>query len=243
MAAFVDCVNLSLFISESPNFVVFNGALYDKLFTTLYAFPSKYYYTDLVPTVKFVASSRGFSGCSFTEFTLKNRLEGVDMFLFRSCFNLKKIDLRCGVFKTLSYSAFTGCYNLFELKLPKTIEEFSYLLFTMTGKLKSLTLPDNLKKIHTRAFESSSLTDINYCGLFNVPYKIPSSYNVHVTQFYQGGSLFAGKTISDRNFVCEAIYCTHSYVMLPVIKTIPHNIRCYQFSFNLILLSQVFISI
>ncbi|EAY04158.1 hypothetical protein TVAG_009650 [Trichomonas vaginalis G3] len=242
-AAFVDCLKLSLFISESPNFVVFNGVLYDQYFTTLYGAPCNYNFTDLVPTVKYISDARGFSSCSFEEFILKNKIEKAGSFLFRSCYNLKRVDLSCGIFKRIEYTAFSWCYNLVELKLPNTVETFSYVLFSGTRKLTSLTLPTNLKTIHARAFENSFITDIKYCGFYDVPYVLPAGMNVHVTHLYSGGQTFAGISISDNNFICENDFCPNSFLLLPIIKTNQCNYQFYTFPFSLYFISLIQITI
>lgn len=154
-----------------------------------------------------------------------------------------EVDLSCGIFKRIEYTAFSWCYNLVELKLPNTVETFSYVLFSGTRKLTSLTLPTNLKTIHARAFENSFITDIKYCGFYDVPYVLPAGMNVHVTHLYSGGQTFAGISISDNNFICENDFCPNSFLLLPIIKTNQCNYQFYTFPFSLYFISLIQITI
>lgn len=218
-AAFIDCLNLNVFISESPYFVVFNGIVYSPDFKILYCYPSNGT-LEILPTVRSIQSCKAFSGCSFKNFTLKIPITYVYRHLFRKCTQVEVIDLTCGVFTTLYYSDFGWCDNLKEVRLPNTVSVFDGKIFPNSLQLKTLVIPSSLVKGGT-GFDESFFTDLYFCGVGPVSGQM-SYAKIHVTNQYQGNK-FMGISINDKTASCEMTRCPEKYSDI-FICTIPvHN--------------------
>lgn len=217
-AAFIDCQDLTLFISESPYFEVLNGIVYSPDFKTLYCYPSKCT-LEILPTVRYIDSCRAFSACSLTSFVLKSPVKSIGSFIFRKSNEIEFIDLTCGIFTYIGYASFGWCPKLTEVRLPNTVTHMGQRICLYSNLLKTLIVPSELISGAT-AFNESSLTDIYYCGTGPVTGSISlDNLRIHVTNNYRG-SQFMKKGITDRTASCEMQKCPRKYLDL-FVCTIP----------------------
>lgn len=209
-AAFIECKNLSFFASKSRNFVIHNGVVYNRELTIMHLYPSNSS-SEILPTCIKISSACGFSGCSFTNYTLKVALKYVDDYLFRSNRNLEFVDLTCGVFKSLGYTTFGWCTNLREVRLPPTLKSLGDQVFFSTPNLLKIIVPSSFISAGT-GFVSSSIIDIHFCGVNPVSYTtgLSSFVRVHVTSSYKSTS-FMNVPITDKNAQCNVDTCPFKY--------------------------------
>lgn len=208
-SSFIDCYRLKYITSESPFFIVFEGVVYNQDFSVMHIYPSNCS-TELLPTVRSISSIKAFSGADLEIFTLKIKIKNVGPSLFRRCPNIKRIDLRCGNFKSLPSGSFASCPLLTELYLPDSIENINSRSITDCPLLNTLYLPMSLKIVDQEGVVYSNITEVYYCGITDVEGILLASVKFHVTPQYALRK-FMGRTPVDTNYQCESSICEFVY--------------------------------
>ncbi|EAX89106.1 surface protein, putative [Trichomonas vaginalis G3] len=182
--AFVFCLYLEEFFSNSPNFVVKNKVLYNSDFTVLVGYPSNCY-EDILDTVTEISSARGFSSSSFTRFTMRQTISKIGPYIFRGCQNLEYADISAFQVNRLYDATFYSCNKLKILILPSTIQTIEQYAFSGIAA-KFIVLPFSLKSVSYYFLDGSYFDDIYYCG--------PTAINA------QGGSSKSGRIHVSSNY-------------------------------------------
>lgn len=239
--AFIECIYLEEFFTESPEFCINNKVLYSKNFKTLIAYPSNCF-PDILPTVTCTSSARGFSGTSFVNFTLTIPLKVISSYAFRGCPNLEYVDLSCARVTSIFDAIFYDCNKLGTVILPQQLKSIDKNCFSYTNIIK-LAIPPNVKSIHDAAFISSKITEIYYCGLNTFDSISLQNTNViiHVSDYFPKTiTKLLGCPIEDRTYTCQEYTCNNmidqSFMDCPSM-----NICLYSNFYARILLYSVFI--
>ncbi len=80
-------------------------------------------------------------------------------YLFTGAIGLEKVTMPEGVEK-IGYNAYMGCSSLDEVSLPESLTEIEMNAFAGDISLKSIKLPNKLEKLGERAFENTSIEEI-----------------------------------------------------------------------------------
>lgn len=102
-----------------------------------------------------------FRDCvALEEITFPDGLTSIGIGAFEGCTSLKYLELSSGL-KSIDASAFKNCTNLEDVDLSNTqLEEIPENLFQGISKLKSVKLPDTVKKIGSHAFADTGITQL-----------------------------------------------------------------------------------
>lgn len=102
-----------------------------------------------------------FRDCvALEEITFPDGLTSIGIGAFEGCTSLKYLELSSGL-KSIDASAFKNCTNLEDVDLSNTqLEEIPENLFQGISKLKSVKLPDTVKKIGSHAFANTGITKL-----------------------------------------------------------------------------------
>ena len=102
-----------------------------------------------------------FRDCvALEEITFPDGLTSIGIGAFEGCTSLKYLELSSGL-KSIDASAFKNCTNLEDVDLSNTqLEEIPENLFQGISGLKSVKLPDTVKKIGNHAFADTGITQL-----------------------------------------------------------------------------------
>lgn len=233
--AFICCAYLETFKSESPDFCVHNNILYSKDYKTLVAYPSNCY-IDILPTVKYVSSARGFSGSSLINFTLNVKIISFSSHSFRYCPYLEYVDISCSKAVSIENAIFHDSNKLKTLILPPLLTNIGVYAFCYTN-ITELVIPPGVRTIASSAFDDTNITDIFYCGTntFDTISFDRNNVNVHVSDsFPKSSTKFLGCEIVDRTYTCQDYICSNfvdqSFMDCPTMNLCFYN----HFYFNIL---------
>ena len=112
--AFSKCTQFSTIQNSSPNFYIYNSALFNKDLTELFILPpaSPIKYFSIPPELKIIRQ-QAFSGCLnlLIVFIPENSVETIESNAFEYCSNLKSINIPMYI-SFIGVHAFKGCRNL-----------------------------------------------------------------------------------------------------------------------------------
>ena len=100
-------------------------------------------------TVVEIADS-AFEAAQFEKITVPKSVEKIGNAAFRFCGKLREADIEASV-RSLGWSTFSFCRSLTKVSLPDSLETIGNNAFDQTG-LKSIILPDSVKKLGTFVF-------------------------------------------------------------------------------------------
>lgn len=122
----------------NSSFVVEDGILYNKDYTTIYT----------------AFSVEG-------DYVMKDSVEEVAELAFSGLENLESVMFANGVTE-ISYATFANCTSLKSVELPDSLESIGYAAFIKATALTSIALPESTKSIAGSAFSGcSNLKDVN----------------------------------------------------------------------------------
>lgn len=114
-----------------------------------------------IPDSLRIVKNDAFSFTSIKSIKFPKNLEILSDGAF-STSKLESVDLSETKIKKIPISCFAYCYNLKEVKLPKSLEEISVSAFEATHSLREITIPENTTCIKNFAFHNSGLEKINF---------------------------------------------------------------------------------
>lgn len=91
-----------------------------------------------------------FYGCGFNELNLPSSLTDIDENAFKSCANLKKVDL--SKTKVTEIGCFSSCSSLQEVVFPEKLTEIGRRCFEYCSSLELIVLPKSVNEISYSAF-------------------------------------------------------------------------------------------
>lgn len=171
---FADCSALQSISSQSPNFVVMDGVLFNADQTVLISYPSgkegEYTIPDGVSEIgmsSFMGSSvtsvnipegvakisnGAFWGCTkLTKVEAPSSVIEVGNSAYRSCTSLQSVVFSPGL-NRVGIGAFSNCTSLSLVEIPEGTIELGDSVFLGCKGLKSIVLPNTIEKIGNSAF-------------------------------------------------------------------------------------------
>ena len=206
--AFICCVYLEEFFSESPEFIVNNKVLYSKDYKFLLGYPCNCN-IELLPTVIGISETKGFSGTSFVNITINFPLKTILSYAFRCCPNLEYIDLSCTKVTAIYNAIFYESRKLKTVILPPLLRSIDIYCFCRTNIIE-LIIPPGVSYIVPNAFQETQITDIYYCGTntFGSTSLARTDVKIHVSEYFsKSATKFLGCPIVDRTFTCPDYLC------------------------------------
>ena len=146
---FTDITRYEVYISEGIEEIGKNTFSSEKI--------SAVHLPDSLKSIDYSA----FSQTSIKNIKFSKNLEELsDEVLFHS--KIESVDLSETKIKKIPIACFSYCYNLKEIKLPKSLEEIDISAFQMNYSLREITVPENTTCIKKFAFYKSGLEKINF---------------------------------------------------------------------------------
>ena len=183
---YMGCKLTSIELEAGNNkFAVKDGALYDREFTRLYAYPiAREGALEIPSTVEIIAegvfagsnisgklvlppsitsiSDNSFNNCRLLEeVVLPSEVTSIGESAFEGCVSLRSINLTETEVTSIGASAFYGCSKL-DVEIPLSVTEFGEKAFMGSG-IKSITISAEVEAIPDRAFkECYNLTTVKF---------------------------------------------------------------------------------
>ena len=104
---------------------------------------------------------RAFYECdNIKSITMPDTVERIGYEAFYGCHRMESVNLS-KTLKVMESSCFAGCYKLSEIEVPATLKALSKKSFSYCTNLKNVKLHNGLEQIHTCAFESTQINELN----------------------------------------------------------------------------------
>ena len=104
---------------------------------------------------------RAFYECdNIKSITMPDTVECIGYEAFYGCHRMESVNLS-KTLKVMESSCFAGCYKLSEIEVPATLKSLSKKSFSYCTNLKNVKLHNGLEQIHTCAFESTQINELN----------------------------------------------------------------------------------
>ena len=161
---FYGCKQLeSILVSEkNANYTSADGALFDKDYTTLIAYPARRgNATYKIPESVTIIGMGAFSFCSsLTNVTIPNGVTLIGANAFEECSNLISVKIPESVV-SISDFAFAECTSLIDMTIPESVTSIGAGAFGVCSSLTSVTIPEGVTSINSVTFTGcSSLTSV-----------------------------------------------------------------------------------
>lgn len=121
-------------LNKNPNFVLSDGALYNKDMTKLY----------------FVLSGR-----EEQNYKMSDCVTEVERYAFWGCENLRNVELSSNLDLIPEY-AFSNCNNLETVSIPYSVRKIAAKAFEDCSSIRNITIPASVSYIHPTAFDGCS---------------------------------------------------------------------------------------
>jgi len=185
---FDDCDNLTHIIvnQNNPNYSDLNGVLFNKLKTTIVAYPiGKLETTYIIPSSVTMIGPNAFYNCSVLVFvSIPTSVTSIGDYAFWNCTHLVSVVIPANTLsigyqsfykctslssiafdegsqlQTIGQSAFGYCTSLTSFTIPSTVTSIGDYAFNNCTHLLNLMIPSNVISIGQGAFSSSGLNEI-----------------------------------------------------------------------------------
>lgn len=145
----------------NPNYASYDGGLYDKNITTLYAYPNKRYEDVVLPEGLTIIMDGAFWECSdIKSIAVPESVTTLKPFCFYSCEKLTSITLPQNI-TTIPQGAFYYCTSLEAAVVPDNVTNIGQTAFANCDNLKSVKIGTGVTSIGMSAFmNSANLSDL-----------------------------------------------------------------------------------
>lgn len=185
------CPNLeNIYVEEgSPYFTSVDGVLYNADLTTLERWPSGKEYTQMLPSVNYIAYGAFWDNNKLTDITIPDGMTFIDNCTFTGS-SVKNVVLPESI-ERIGWDAFRNCERLTSINFPKNLVNFSNNAFANCTSLKEVNFPDSEISFGPGAFaDCSSLTS------FRVPDKTKTFSASEIAGCENLKYLYIGKSLS-----------------------------------------------
>ncbi len=154
-----------LILSEEGNFVIENGAIYDKENkSTLYKVlnpPEKFVVPDTVKTI----AQYAFAGCDeLKEVTISENVESLGNYAFQYCENLEKVNIETEHLTAIGMYVFRECKSLTSIDLPDSIVRLDGWAFMDCENLTNIKM-DSVTQIGPGTFRNTGLVEVDLSNI------------------------------------------------------------------------------
>ena len=145
----------------NPSYSSEDGILFDKLGTTLVAYPNAKSTSYVIPdSVTSIGVTAFVYNTSITSITIPNSVTSIGMGAFAYCSSLTSITIPDGV-TSIAYGLFAYSTSLTSITISDNVTSIGDMAFMFCTSLTSVTIPDGVTSIGEYAFAGcSSLTSI-----------------------------------------------------------------------------------
>ena len=167
----------------NANYTAWDGALYNKDKTALYAYPNKRHENVVIPEgVTTIMDGAMWECNNVKSITLPESVTTLNPFCFYSCEGLKSINLPKGITSlpqgifyycssleeievpekvtTIGQTALADCYELTTVKLGTSLTSIGVSAFMNSSKLKNIELPNGLKTLGMSSLRATAIESI-----------------------------------------------------------------------------------
>ena len=149
--AFRRCIGLISVESNNPNYLSFDGVLFDKNQSVLMHYPISKTGSYVIPsTVKTIAIG-AFDNCILNSVTIPSSVTTIGGSAFYNCSNLTALSIGNSV-TTIETYAFYFCSGLTSLSIPSSVKSIGSYAFYFCSGLVTLSIPASVTSIGSYAF-------------------------------------------------------------------------------------------